>query len=373
MADTKEIYEKLRQLLSPELEGFHPLPKHELTDKLLQNIYPLEEAEFLAACLEKPWEKVSLKKAAELSGKPLEEVQAMWMDMMMKGKIGYSGEEELFIPAYLPGVFESYFTFEKDDPERMKKAAEAHVEILKMAAAQLASIGSSDFNHEAGWRFVPAVDPIQKTIEINQTIEAERQILPFEVLGEYLNKYDVFAVTQCSCRTAAKLAGEPCKRTAENFCMTAGPGAEMMVQAGVGEKLNYDEMMDLLERAAKAGLVHSTQNMQEPATFICNCCSCCCGVLKLMKDSKFRGSAANTNFTPIIDSDKCTLCETCADMCPMEVIALKEASSGDMMAIDLEYCIGCGVCAANCPEEAITLKKTRDNMPHETLPSFFGE
>ena len=175
-------------------------------------MYSEEEAEFSTGCLNKTWEKVPLKKAAELAGRSIEEAGALWMDMVMKGKLPYDGQENVFISAYLPGVFESYFTFEKDDPERMKLAAEAHRRLLKMAftpGLELPIKEPSNFNPEAGWRFVPAVEPTQKTIEINKTLKVEHQILPFEVLGEYLSKYDIFSVVQCSCRTAAKLAGEP--------------------------------------------------------------------------------------------------------------------------------------------------------------------
>jgi NAD-dependent dihydropyrimidine dehydrogenase PreA subunit len=375
MAHQDEMYEKLRQLLSPKAPGFTPLPKHALTDQLLRSMYSEEEAQFLTTCLDKTWEKVTFQKAAELTGKSLEEIKALWADMVAKGKVPFDEENHVFLSAYLPGVFESYFTYEKDAPENMKLAAEAHVGLQKMAfmpGVELPFKGPSEFNPNAGWRFVPALEPTQKTIEINETLEPERQILPFEVLEKYLSKYDIFSVTQCSCRTAAKLAGEPCKRTDENFCLQAGPGAEAMLAAGVGQKLNFEEMMDHLKRASKAGLVHSTQNMQEPATFICNCCSCCCGVLTAIKNLKFKGAVANSNFTPMINPDLCSLCGTCEDMCPMEVIHSQEEAGQTRIAIDLDFCIGCGVCAANCPEEAITLEKTRNNIPVEKLPPFFG-
>ncbi len=87
---------------------------------------------------------------------------------------------------------------------------------------------------------------------------------------------------------------------------------------------------------------------------------------------RYKGRAANTNFTPVIDDDLCSVCGICAEMCPMEVIKSKEEAGRTEMAIDLEYCIGCGVCAANCPLDAITLKKTRDHVPVESLPPLFG-
>ena len=50
-------------------------------------------------------------------------------------------------------------------------------------------------------------------------------------------------------------------------------------------------------------------------------------------------------------SDKCTACGTCAGLCPMEAIEIREGK-----AVIGDSCFGCGVCADNCPEGAITLK-----------------
>jgi hypothetical protein len=56
--------------------------------------------------------------------------------------------------------------------------------------------------------------------------------------------------------------------TAENSCLSANPGSQAAVNAGIGKQLNYDEMMAQMKKAAKAGLVHSTLNMQNPSSFI---------------------------------------------------------------------------------------------------------
>jgi NAD-dependent dihydropyrimidine dehydrogenase PreA subunit len=75
----------------------------------------------------------------------------------------------------------------------------------------------------------------------------------------------------------------------------------------------------------------------------------------------------------MINHDDCDLCETCVDMCPIEVLNLGEDDTGERIMIDRDFCIGCGVCAANCPNEAISLNKTSKNIPVETRPGLFGE
>ena len=269
MTEIAETYEKLRVFLSPQ--GFAQLPKHEQTDKLLTNLYSEEEAKLITTCFKEFREKKSFEEIKELTGIPEKELSNMLMEMRKTGKIRLEGETDYYMLAYLPGVFEDYFTINIDDPQKMKLVAEAHRALQKMGFSpdvEFPLKSTPDFSNESGWRFVPAIEPVTKTLEINETIDTEHKILPFEVLGEYLGKYDVFSVTKCSCRNMAKLAGEPCKRTDENFCVQAGPSAEAVVKAGFGKQLNYDEMMGVLKKAAEAGLVHSTMNMQNPSSFI---------------------------------------------------------------------------------------------------------
>ncbi len=269
MTEMAEVYEKLRVLLSPK--GFVQLPKHKLTDNLLTNLYSEEEAKLVVTCFKEFRGKVSFEKIRELTGLPEKELKDMLMEMLKKGKMRAESKSEFFMLAYLPGVFEDYFTVNRDDPQKMKLVAKAHRALQKIGFSPEIDFPLSstpDFSNEAGWRFVPAVEPVAKTLAINETIETEHQILPFEILGEYLSKYDTFAVVKCSCRNMAELAGEPCQRTDEDFCLSAGPGSQAVIDAGIGKQLNYDEMMELMKKAAEAGLVHSTLNMQNPSSFI---------------------------------------------------------------------------------------------------------
>jgi len=48
-------------------------------------------------------------------------------------------------------------------------------------------------------------------------------------------------------------------------------------------------------------------------------------------------------------SDKCTMCGSCVEVCPVEAI-----NEGDpKYIIDPELCIDCGACQPECPVEAI--------------------
>ena len=51
-----------------------------------------------------------------------------------------------------------------------------------------------------------------------------------------------------------------------------------------------------------------------------------------------------------VDSEKCTGCGTCVDVCPVEVFEIKNDKS---IPIRQEECIVCKACEVQCPERAI--------------------
>ena len=52
----------------------------------------------------------------------------------------------------------------------------------------------------------------------------------------------------------------------------------------------------------------------------------------------------------IVDNDKCTGCETCANTCP---VALYEIVDGKAVPERVDECLVCRACEAQCPEGAI--------------------
>jgi pyruvate ferredoxin oxidoreductase delta subunit len=55
---------------------------------------------------------------------------------------------------------------------------------------------------------------------------------------------------------------------------------------------------------------------------------------------------------PIVDVEKCTLCETCLPFCPDSCIT---AGDDGHVVVDYSDCKGCSMCAAVCAEEAIEM------------------
>jgi len=51
-----------------------------------------------------------------------------------------------------------------------------------------------------------------------------------------------------------------------------------------------------------------------------------------------------------VESDECTGCETCVEICPVEAISM---NADDVAEIDQDECTECASCLQECPVEAI--------------------
>lgn len=62
----------------------------------------------------------------------------------------------------------------------------------------------------------------------------------------------------------------------------------------------------------------------------------------------------------VVDKKKCTGCELCIEVCPVEAISLNHEKD---IKIDSEECIECGACENECPNEAITVLREATPLP----------
>ena len=56
-----------------------------------------------------------------------------------------------------------------------------------------------------------------------------------------------------------------------------------------------------------------------------------------------------------IDKEKCNGCGECVDICPTEVLEMKDEKSE---VANIDERLGCESCVETCPESAITLTET---------------
>jgi NAD-dependent dihydropyrimidine dehydrogenase PreA subunit len=53
-----------------------------------------------------------------------------------------------------------------------------------------------------------------------------------------------------------------------------------------------------------------------------------------------------------VDVDKCDGCETCIDVCPVEVFEIRDGKS---VPVNVDECLDCKACEVQCPNNAIEI------------------
>ena len=135
-----------------------------------------------------------------------------------------------------------------------------------------------------------------------------------------------------------------------DVCMFFSQYPSFFETSGIARPVTQEEAMDTLRRAAEAGLVHSVSNNQEGLWYVCNCCTCACGVLRAMTELGMSNVIARSSFVNQVDEDLCIACGVCVDLCQFDAIVVDGVAQ-----IDEVRCVGCGVCTLACPQEAMTL------------------
>ena len=355
-----DYYENVRQKLT--LGQINPPPRHKLVYKLLKLFWNEEEIKIITH-FPSADKSITLEELETKTGIPQEKIKDILSRPVTVGTISeFRGKYS--VVTIFPGVFEKYFIHSTDTEENLKKAAIICRSIIKKILASQ--------NYDMDFKFFRPLLPYdaeEKLIEINETIDAENKVLPFELVKELIDKNEHFGVIRCQCRHVAEVAGEPCKSaSADMGCFVVGPAAQMQVSQGLARSISKEEAIEFIKATEKAGLVHNTvaDISIESSLFICNCCSCCCGVLYPARQLAYV-NIEKSNYTPEWNMDLCNVCETCLKKCPNGAIyhkyAEKTDGSDELMVLREERCIGCGVCSANCPKDAIKMIKTRNDTP----------
>jgi ferredoxin len=196
-------------------------------------------------------------------------------------------------------------------------------------------------------------DPsIFRVVPVNRVIKPELEIYPYETAEDMIKNAKSWGVRDCICKQQKELLKEPCKVTTNKaVCLPFSPKENAFDGSKFTDPITKEQALEYLIQAEEDGLIHCSMNIESGQFYICNCCTCCCGVLRGLTERNQPNAFVNANFVMSVDEELCIGCETCVDRCQFGALDVPD----DMLVIELDKCVGCGVCAIVCPEDALEL------------------
>ena len=161
-----------------------------------------------------------------------------------------------------------------------------------------------------------------------------------------------FHVSDCICRKQQDFIGRKC-----DFPLDICLSYSSLERAPRKGDISKDEALALLDKAEKIGLVHTVSNVMEGLWYVCNCCGCCCGLLRGTAEFGIENSVAQANYYGVVDEWECNGCGVCEKRCHMKAISIKDG----LAVVDKDKCIGCGLCVTGCSTGAARLELKPEN------------
>ncbi len=339
MADS--VYEGLTDALSLR-GGALPVLKCGEFFALLEELFTPDEAEVATKMPVGPVTAEQLSLAG--AGKDSAQVGSVLEALANKG-IVFSAEKDgariYTLMPVIPGIFEMQF-MKGEVNERNRRLARLFDDYFAVASRVAAEKVKSASGSGAGF-------PFARVIAVEQEIPAGVTVHSYDRVSEYIEQAEHISVSVCYCRHHGELLGDSCDKP-NDVCMTFGRQAKYVAERGFGRSVSKEEAREVLDRSEEAGLIHCSSNTSEYVSFICNCCSCHCGIIRSVK-SGIIPMGAVSSFIVTVDEDECSGCGSCVDRCQMEALTL----NGDLVIRTAERCIGCGLCISVCPTEALKM------------------
>jgi Pyruvate/2-oxoacid:ferredoxin oxidoreductase delta subunit len=325
-------YQLLAQRLDTLPNGYPPSPDG-LELQLLSRLYTPQEAQ-LTAQLRLTLEN-SKQIAARTGGDP-KETRDMLKSMARRGLINAGRIEGGLGYGLLPFVVGVY---------------ELQIERIDAGLAQL----FEDY-YQQSFRKVLNIEPaVHRVIPVGESVRVDMEIRPYESAAEIVENAQAWGVVDCICRKQKALIGDPCEHPLE-ICMMLSQRPGAYDKSSHIRAMTLDEAISTLQVAAEAGLVHSVSNDQRGGSYICNCCTCSCGILRGISELGIANAVAHSAFINQVDEDLCIACEDCLEYCQFEALSMEFTAQVDQLR-----CVGCGVCVQSCPENALTLVRRPDS------------
>lgn len=252
-----------------------------------------------------------VEEIAKKCGKSVERTEELLKEMGIIGLIEFDWEnpeheKQYILPMFVPGCAE-FMVMNKAQVEEHTEIADFFEQMARLPLEKV----------------TPMVPPGgagigMHVIPVEKAIPAEQKSASVEHISHWLKKYkDKYAVGLCSCRLQQRIRGEGTGDIEGELCIGVGDMADYLVETNRGRYIDYDEVMEILERSEKNGYVHQITNIdgQNKIFAICNCAVGVCNALRTsqlfntpnMSRSAYRAS---------VQSENCVACGRCVEVCP---------------------------------------------------------
>jgi electron transport complex protein RnfB len=327
----RSVYERLADALDRLPNGF-PRTHSGVELVMLQRIFSEDDA-LVASVLDRHLTDYAV--IAKKMHRPAEQVQSQLRALARRGLVGSNDRRTAFrLRPWLVGIYEAF-------REEMDHQFAHLVE---------------EYFAQGGAAGIMQPDPALHRVIPTQSAVKSEWILPYDDVKALLDANRVFNVHPCICRKQQDFIGRRCDFPLE-ICISFS-AYDRPPRSG---DISKAEAVTLLDRAEELGLVHTVSNVIEGVHYVCNCCSCCCTILRGIRDWGVEHSVAQSNYYTTIDSDACTGCGVCQTRCQMSAITIQDG----VAAINRQHCIGCGLCVTSCPSNAAQLHlKPEDQIVH---------
>ena len=322
---TNEVYEQLAAALDRLPNGF-PRTESGVEVKILKKICSPEEAA-LACQLDGDLQPVD--EIAARIGLPAEEATNQLFKLVRRGFAWFEkrdGKVRFRLAPFVVGIYE------------------AQLELMDHELAHLVEEYMSNGGAAGIMQPQPA---LHRVVPAQNTVKSE-WIMPYEDVRAILLSAKTYNIRACICREQQDQLGSRRCDFPLDICITFS-NAERPPRPG---DISQAEALALLDRSEELGLVHTVNNVIEGLGYVCNCCGCCCAILRGVTEWGIEDSVAQANYYAVIDPQLCNDCGTCIERCQVHAI-----SAGDgFSVVDKARCIGCGLCVSGCPHEVARLE-----------------
>lgn len=329
-----DVYEKLREIIHNRIPIPTPATQSRVEIEILRRLMLPDEAEIACHLSGQPEPATAI---AQRGGMAVDQVRPILEELVKKGVIFkvYTADPLYSLATMMPGIYE--FQVNRLTPDMValfeKYYAQGH--------------GEAVFSNKTAFA---------RVLPVNKSLSPKMTVYTYEEVERIIDAASAVTLATCICRSNKKLIGEGCSGPVEEACILLDSWADYYAENGLGRRVSKEEGKNALKRAEDAGLVHNSLNVQDGSLFICNCCGCCCALLRGITQLELPTAVAKSNFIAEVSAEECTGCGVCEDRCQIHAISVVDSVS----VVNERRCIGCGVCVSGCPTDAVTMRRREE-------------